>query len=43
MVAAGNTTEYFYCREQLTGGRLMNGSTRAAGGIHAAGGSGFWR
>ncbi|MCX7005567.1 MAG: hypothetical protein NTV22_20210, partial [bacterium] len=29
--AAGNTTEYFYCYEQLTGVRFPDGSTRAAG------------
>jgi RHS repeat-associated protein len=31
MDAAGNTTEYFYCHEQLTGVRFPDGSTRAAG------------
>ena len=31
MDAVGNTTEYFYCREQLTGVRFPDGSTRAAG------------
>jgi len=31
MDAAGNTTEYFYCYEQLTGVRFPDGSTRAAG------------
>jgi len=29
--AGGNTTEYFYCHEQLTGVRFPDGSTRAAG------------
>jgi len=28
---AGNTTEYFYCYEQLTGVCIPDGSTRAAG------------
>ena len=28
---AANTTEYFYCHEQLTGVRFPDGSTRAAG------------
>ena len=28
---AGNTTEYFYCHEQLTGVKFPDGSTRAAG------------
>ncbi|MCX7004750.1 MAG: hypothetical protein NTV22_15965 [bacterium] len=31
MDAAANTTEYFYCHEQLTGVRFPDGSTRAAG------------
>jgi hypothetical protein len=30
MDAGGNTTEYFYCHEQLTGVRFPDGSTRAA-------------